>query len=301
MTATFNVTPKTVARMAVGINPDGTRATVDPLGWEAPAGGLLASANDMAKWMKFHLRGDAPKGRGMPVDGTTVVEALAAQTALRDGTSAVGLPWEYKYSSGVWTKSKQGELPGFRSSVTLVDSLGLGVFTSALQSDVPEDSVWSIPVVDIIGPSLRSAMAALSEPYQLPSHYKQFIGQYFFNSSVFVSPAGILEGFIFGEHLNFTEVIDHSATPPTPIATALRAAPVGYNPGCRWLDDGSDLELIYFDGLQSGSDFSSLSTAFRFMGSKSNGCDDATPSFLQPCGKILNPVDLASLCVMQDL
>ena len=79
----------------------------------------------------------------------------------------------------------------------------------------------------------------------------------------------MLEGIIFGQHLNFTSVMDFSRSPPVALATALRAEPVGpgSNPGCRWLDDGSDLEVIYFDGLKSDNDFTTPANRLRFMGS----------------------------------
>lgn len=269
MNATFDVSPATLSRMAVGRNSDGTRATVSALGWEAPAGGLLASADDMTQWLKFHFRSDAPASKDQPVDGSTVTEALASQTVLRDGSSAVGLPWEYKYSGGFWTKSKQGELPGFRSSVTLISELKLGIFVSALQSDVSEDTVWAIPAIDLLSPAVLEILNERQPTYTLPEHYKQFVGSYHFNSSIFVGPSGVLEGIIFGQHLNFTEVMDTSVNPPVPIGIGLRAEPIGpgSNPGCRWLDDGSDLEIIYFDGLKGPGDFTTLSSGFRFMGS----------------------------------
>lgn len=67
-------------------------------------------------------------------------EMLLPTILLADGSSAVGTPMEMKYEGGVWTKGKQGELPGYRSSMTMVPKLKLGIFTSALVSDVEE--VW---------------------------------------------------------------------------------------------------------------------------------------------------------------
>ena len=86
------------------------------------------------------------------LDGDTLAELLRPSVLLRDGSSAVGTPWEMKYSteSKVWVKSKQGELPGYRSSVSVVEELKLGVFTSALVSDVDEHSVWTIPGMNMI-------------------------------------------------------------------------------------------------------------------------------------------------------
>jgi hypothetical protein len=48
-------------------------------------------------------------------------------------------------TGGLWYKSKQGGDPGYRSSLTLVPELNLGVFVSALTDPVDEDSVWSVP------------------------------------------------------------------------------------------------------------------------------------------------------------
>lgn len=54
-------------------------------------------------------------------------------------------PYKTRFSSSLWMKSKQGELPGYRSSVTIVEGLKIGIFTSALISEVDEKSVWTIP------------------------------------------------------------------------------------------------------------------------------------------------------------
>jgi hypothetical protein len=59
-----------------------------------------------------------------------------------------------KYSNGVWTRSKEGELEGFRSSVTLVQELKLGVFVAALQSEV--DEKVSTVVQECSGIALRT-------------------------------------------------------------------------------------------------------------------------------------------------
>ena len=42
-----------------------------------------------------------------------------------------------------------------------------------------------------------------------------------------------------------------------------RVQPVASTAGCRWLDDGEDLELAYF-GVKSGG---KKATSLRFMGS----------------------------------
>ena len=54
--------------------------------------------------------------------------------------------------------SKQGGDPGYRSSLTLCPALRLGVFTSALTDPVPENSVYTIPIVDILAPVLTAIL-----------------------------------------------------------------------------------------------------------------------------------------------
>ena len=49
---------------------------------------------------------------------------------------------------------------------------------------------------------------------------------------------------------------------------ALAVHMVGNTDGCRWLDDGADQELIYFEGVIAG-DFNHPATQFKFMGSVS--------------------------------
>jgi hypothetical protein len=124
--------------------------------------------------MMLYARRDAMKDTELQViDGASLSEILQPVIQMRDGASAIGYPWEFKYSKfasgnspgssssttttsasakqvggqtgGLWYKSKQGGDPGYRSSLTLVPELNLGVFVSALTDPVDEDSVWSVP------------------------------------------------------------------------------------------------------------------------------------------------------------
>jgi CubicO group peptidase (beta-lactamase class C family) len=160
--ATFD-TPSSLSGVAVGFRPSGAVGILDHSdGWGAPAGDLLVSASDMAKWMSLWARRSqrGPKrvarGDADPVapiiDGATLDEMLQPVVEMRDGRSAIGKPWEFLYSRGQWLKSKQGGDPGYRSSLTLCPALNLGVFISALTDPVAENSVYTIPVVDILAP-----------------------------------------------------------------------------------------------------------------------------------------------------
>eukprot|EP00658_Telonema_sp_P-2_P043883 TRINITY_DN31759_c0_g1_i1.p1 TRINITY_DN31759_c0_g1~~TRINITY_DN31759_c0_g1_i1.p1 ORF type:complete len:168 (-),score=14.16 TRINITY_DN31759_c0_g1_i1:117-620(-) len=146
-----------------------------------------------------------------------------------------------KYSSGVWVKSKQGELPGYRSSVSIVEPLKLGVFTSALVSEVAEKSVWTVPAMDILVPAVQRAAWMLAPGPSLPSGHSEMVGDYAFGTRVWAQGGGLRFVASSGVVLNLTsmEGVDPSA--------ALRGHLVNSTEGCRWLDDGPDLEIVYFD------------------------------------------------------
>jgi CubicO group peptidase (beta-lactamase class C family) len=118
--------------IAVGVGVDGHPLNLSascipssgmPGGFSAPCGCLWATADEVGRLLQLFFRDDAPAGAtpDQVLDGDTLWENLNPATVLRDGSSAVGAgAWEFKYSSGVWIRSKQGELPGYRSSVSLV-------------------------------------------------------------------------------------------------------------------------------------------------------------------------------------
>ena len=188
------VAPSSLDNVAVGLTPEGKAGIgYHSDTWGAPCGGLLASADDMAKYMALYARRDGAAGGAQVVDGATLEELLQPVVQMRDGSSAVGLPWEFKYSNGLWYKSKQGGDPGYRSSLTLVDELGIGIFTSALTDPAgTEDSVWTIPAADILA---RAVQAILWDhrPHPAVPNAKALVGAYYNGWSVWVGPGSTLQ------------------------------------------------------------------------------------------------------------
>ena len=185
---------------------------------------------------------------------------------LRDGYEAVGSPWEMVYLNGsgggdYWAKGKQGELPGYRSSVLLVEPLQLGVFTSALVSDVPSPTVWTVEALSLLAPAVSAARWRLKPPPTLPADAPLLVGRYLDGSvRVYVGPGGgalLLSLAPDAAPLNLTLVADGS----TPTRRAYRAQPLHPTASCRSLDDGADLEIAYFVLPRAGANASSL----RFM------------------------------------
>ena len=273
---------------------------LDSLGFENPAGGMLASGNDIAKLMQFMFRNNESIGsnNNQLFDGVTVNEMLVPNINLRNNYQTIGLPWEMQFvefntseyndgKTGVWFKSKQGELPGYRTSTAMVPSYKLGVFTASLTDDISDGTVWSYQILSMILPTLNDLLQGPTNTkrYTLPSNYKDLIGDYYLESEEDLSPVEIyvkndsylmvnaqeLEGVFLRLELfhdkNGNAVSDVLRARDDVNGTNLEAE-------CRSLEDGNDYELVYFDfdgvgsnGIESSSS-SSHAKSFVFMGNK---------------------------------
>lgn len=269
LNATFAYNETTKARAAVGSTVDGKPVgEVDgkTCGFGAPAGCLWASANDLARLMKMFFTAGA--SHGLPgLQQSTLSEMMKPAILLRDGSSAVGSPMEMKYlnRSGFWSKGKQGELPGFRSSVTMVGPLNLGIFISALVSDVPELSVWTIPALDILAPAVAAAAFKTQPKAALPPNVNRYLGTYFDNVSVAVQDNALMFK-LQNTFLNLTLMVGDQENSNS--VHVFQAHPFNSTAGCRWLDDGVDTELVYFQMPKSGTSEGLQASSITFMGSR---------------------------------
>lgn len=256
VSATLNYDAAALKRMAVGRSQGGKPAVVKPSGWDAPCGDLLASARDISKLMSFFF-----SNSNSPLDRATAIEMLNPATVMRDGSSGVATPFELKFERGVWMSGKQGEEPGYRSSMTMVPDLKLGVFTSVLEDDTSEQSVWTIPALDLLVPPLVQYLWAHQPVQPLPTNYQLLLGTYSDNVTISVSKSSppvlllALQGTVF----NLTQVLAQGS----PVPSVLRAKDTSEpQPACRWLQDGADEELVYFSFASQGQPASS----FEFAG-----------------------------------
>ena len=306
-----------LSHCAVGVttntNDENIKVTLDSLGFENPAGGMLASANDMAKLMQFMFRNNISTSDDdnphQLLDGNTVDEMLTPIITMHDDYQTIGNPWEmqfitfnntvgnaYDYNNddyrslelslsqasqiGVWTKSKQGSLPGYRTSTSMVPDYKLGVFTGALIQDVNDTFVWSYDVLKIILPTLNDILTKQTNikfyKHQLPSNYKDLIGVYSFNSSfpsveIFVKNDSYLMVNAYqwlGSFLRLEMFYDENGNVLQNILRGRKDVnDTNLKQGCRTLEDGPDYELFYFNfdssSLNQPSD--SHATSFIFM------------------------------------
>ena len=142
----------------------------------------------------------------------------------------------------------------------LVEPLKLGVFTSALVSDVPSKTVWTQEALELLAPAMTKALWRLRVAPTLPAEALLVVGRYL-DGSVSVDIEGghslVLRLGVHASPLNLTLISEAS----TPNLRAFRAAPAHSTQACRWLDDGSDLEIAYFHLPNATARASSL----RFM------------------------------------
>lgn len=253
--ATFAFNEYVKSHIAVGVDNAGDTVPVGGdswnEGWDAPCGGLYASAADMAEYMKLMLRRDVPAGGlggAQILDSATVEEVLKPAILLRDGEAAFGFPWEFQYvgadQHGHWARSKAGELSGYRSQVALIPELGLGMFASAFRSDVTpfdaSDTVWTLPALSQLIEPVTALLAAAQPAPTLPADAGVYIGTYGPQDSRMVISADgqQLVGDFAGQAV-LLSVFD-GAGDGEHVLRAKLAKPG--DTACRWLDDGSNLE-----------------------------------------------------------
>ena len=137
---------------------------------------------------------------------------------------------------------------------------GHRLFVSALVSDVASKTVYTTAVLEELAPAISEAMWRLSPPPTLPESASLVVGRYLDGSVSIAAEGNALVMRLGAESapLNLTQLVYES----TPTRIAFRAAPVHANLGCRWLDDGTDLEIAYFTLPAAKAN----ATALRFMG-----------------------------------
>jgi len=239
-------------QMAIGTDylPNGTPipAQIENLGWGNPMGGLFCSSKDMSKLISLMFRTDKPADDGHQIlDGNSISEMLEPTILFNDGTGGFGLPWEFNYTSNIYVKSKAGELAGYSTQLAIVPDIKLGIFHVATVSDTTDESVWTIPALNILIPAFMEALTALQPKPTLPPNWQSYTGIYLMSppssqyyEQIYVSNSAMYLASLVDNRL----VGPHLLTVEPGAENVLRVhAP---DEECRWLDDGTNLEFIYF-------------------------------------------------------
>lgn len=179
----------------------GTPAALVDLGFEAPAGQLYSSANDMAQVLKLlfrdklsaHERGDQVLS-GSAIRrwlGKRVWEnALPVEPGYVELTGW-GVPWEiYRMNLATSTSfgvfdivTKDGSVPGYNTHLLTVPELQLGLFAAmAVGPNASRADSFNLDTLVLFGeqlvPAVQEAVSAIEPPVPMPPDSKGFCGWY---------------------------------------------------------------------------------------------------------------------------
>eukprot|EP00039_Didymoeca_costata_P013981 m.219539 g.219539 ORF g.219539 m.219539 type:complete len:573 (+) comp15915_c0_seq6:117-1835(+) len=288
MGATFNPIGSDMGRLCVGGNDDNTAVPFNQTTWASPAGGLLASANDMAKLtMNTLLTSMHPA-----LTAESVRASLLSAISLEDGIEAIGNPWEMEHYniSGMsyWMKGKGGALPGFRSSVMMIPTLKIGVFICVFKSSVPEPSVYTQPTMATLAPAVHKILSSRQPDAQarLPKKAQSLLGTYYLNVTVKEQDSVLLVDFLGGtfrlesQDDAFEKAKSLNLIQTTPLGERYYLYPtrVSYYPPpqlqCLYANGGSQDEFMYFI-FEEGE---KMAVGLRFMGSQLMRISNSTDS-----------------------
>lgn len=185
----FKFTPKVQQKMAVGYF-DGTDqpAPLYDLGWEAPAGQMYSTVEDLCHLMSLIFRDNYTEYTipSQILDGQTIKEWLIPlydSAAAKYGLASMGMPWENVLltnpgNPNYWQKGKSGAVFGYTAEIMMIPELKLGVavlmngglggpaLTAALQANA------------VLVPPLTQLLRQVQVPPALPPHPQNIVGSY---------------------------------------------------------------------------------------------------------------------------
>jgi hypothetical protein len=121
---TFN--EEVVKKMAVGYEGKSV-APLTSMGWEAPAGDMYSTTNDLSKLISLVFRDTMPY-RQLPnqiLDGETIREWMQPEYVAADQTGYC-LPWELIPNGNYQMRCKAGEVDGYLSEVMMIPEIKAG-------------------------------------------------------------------------------------------------------------------------------------------------------------------------------
>ena len=184
--------PEARARLATGYRAEhGALGLQDymQIGAYWPAGGIAATATDMARWMRFHLNGGELEGvRLMTAD----THARMWTRAYDDRADAPDLAHGFQDRSyhGLRLLGHGGATSAFYTNMVLVPELKLGIFVSqnSRQTRLSVNQLPELIVDQIRGDGYQPAMAATAGE---PGALAEVAGSYLQNRRVFASFAAV--------------------------------------------------------------------------------------------------------------
>lgn len=178
----FKITEDVKSKMAVGYGPDGSIAPLIDIGWEAPAGQMYSTVNDLNKLSEFFYNAHLLPNSDYKLSKNDVLSAdLRREMSLPcfvnpDRQTGFGTPWEIFYRGNYTIRTKGGNIDGYSAMFSFIPELHLGI--NALFSG-EFDGISFVPAAfDIILPPIVNYLIKLKPKIGFPPDPQVYIGTY---------------------------------------------------------------------------------------------------------------------------
>ena len=210
-------TPEVLARMILGFNEDAPGVPVPIIdfgaGWDAPAGGMFSTAEDLAKYA-IALNGQSP--RKLFLSDATLSEFLQTTYPNADASTGFGMTWESLFfTDGSRLVTKSGSMPGYMSEVSVVPGRNIGIVSliNYFSNDI-STTTTNIEALGMILPAVDTYFLANPAPLPTVPDIGVFAGNYSQLSSAMISvavelaqlpgsPDGVLGYFVGGKPVGY--------------------------------------------------------------------------------------------------
>ncbi len=143
-----------------------------------PVGGLYSSVEDMVHFISLQFR-DGPEGGAQILRAATLREMHAPVFMNPDWKSGVGIGWMLGRLLDRTTIGHGGGIPGYRTDITLVPDLKLGVAVFTNSSGDPNKLARSaLEVLLPVAERARAREEAAQPMSPLPDNWQHYVGHY---------------------------------------------------------------------------------------------------------------------------
>jgi len=188
----FNYTEEVLERLAVGYNPDGSIAPIVELGWEAPAGQMYTSADDLAQLMRLFLMSEGDANPTPVLDAPFLQEMMNPTFLQSDGETIWGMPFETVFMHNYLVRSKGGNINGYSTYFSLIPELQLGL--NIFWNGEVDDELGFL-AYDILIPAFVDTLSQMQPTPPLPPDPENYIGEYIIAGSI-TAQIEVLEGYL---------------------------------------------------------------------------------------------------------
>ena len=143
----------------------------------APAGGIVSSVDDLARFASFHLQADPASNSGEVLAASTVHEMQRPHWVYSDWSGAMGLGFRIARRDDRTVVSHGGWMGGDRTHLLLVPEEGIGILVMVNAEDVSPYQ-FSYQALDLVGGAIRESVALPSTEKRADPAWEGLLGTY---------------------------------------------------------------------------------------------------------------------------